>query len=149
VVLNFPHFQFNIRKRLQKTEIFDIIRKKFVKCTPEELVRQHVLHYLTNNKATPEGLISVERSLNYNGLTKRADIVVYNRMGEAAGLIECKAPEIKLNDQAAQQIAVYNLSFKVKYLWITNGLAHHFYCVDQESRTVQQLDDWPDYELLK
>ena len=43
--LNFPHFEFKLKNIDSKTFIFDFIRKKYYLLTPEEWVRQHVLHF--------------------------------------------------------------------------------------------------------
>ena len=46
IKLNFPEFEFKLKKIESKTFIFDFVRKKYFLLTPEELVRQHVLHFL-------------------------------------------------------------------------------------------------------
>ena len=48
--LNFPIFEFKLKIRDNKTFIFDILRKKFFILTPEEWVRQHVIHFLVLTK---------------------------------------------------------------------------------------------------
>ena len=40
-------------------------------------------------------------------------------------IIECKAPEEALNEKVFEQIARYNLSLKVDYLWVTNGTPNY------------------------
>ena len=58
--------QANLKIRLNPSgikEIYDIFRKKYVKLSPEEEVRQNFLHYLVNKKGYPVSLISVERGL--------------------------------------------------------------------------------------
>lgn len=117
----FTKYNFRIETRDNRQVIFDIIRKKMVALTPEEWVRQHVILYLHFNKVVPKGLIAVERAIELNGLKKRFDIVVFNRYGTPKMIIECKAPEEKLNDKVFEQIARYNLALKVDYLWLTNG----------------------------
>ena len=42
--LTFPPFAYQIKKQNGMTLIFDIIRKKYVTLTPEEWVRQHLIH---------------------------------------------------------------------------------------------------------
>ena len=77
VKLNLPPFDCNIRKNRGKAEIFDAVRKKYIVLTPEEWVRQHVVHYLHNHLGYPFSLMQVERGLQYNTRQKRADILVY------------------------------------------------------------------------
>jgi len=48
--LNFPSYTFRFKNSENKVSIFDEIRKKFIILTPEEWVRQHVVHYLMNEK---------------------------------------------------------------------------------------------------
>ncbi len=48
--LNFPSFMFRFKNSENKVAIFDEIRKKFIILTPEEWVRQHVVHYLLQDK---------------------------------------------------------------------------------------------------
>ena len=44
--LNFPVFEFKLKNIDSKTFIFDFIRKNYYLLTPEEWVRQHILHFL-------------------------------------------------------------------------------------------------------
>ena len=52
--LNFPTYTFRFKNSENKVSIFDAIRKKFIILTPEEWVRQHVVHYLMNEKKYPK-----------------------------------------------------------------------------------------------
>ena len=62
-LFNFPELSaFRTRQSENGTEIFDLIRKKFVHFTPEEWVRQHLLKYLIEKKF-PASLIAVEKEL--------------------------------------------------------------------------------------
>ena len=62
----------------QSSKIFDTIRRKYVLLTPEEWVRQHLLHYFITEKNFPLGLIAVEKSVKVNSLSRRTDVLVYN-----------------------------------------------------------------------
>jgi hypothetical protein len=42
-------------------------------------------------------------------------------------IVECKAHDVDLEDKAFEQIATYNVKFKVPYLVVTNGI-HHWAC---------------------
>ncbi|MBR5028091.1 MAG: type I restriction enzyme HsdR N-terminal domain-containing protein, partial [Bacteroidales bacterium] len=90
--LNFPMSQFSVRKSNGKTEIFDIVRKKYVSLTPEEWVRQNVLHYLAETKRYPLELMQVEGSITFNSMPKRCDIIVYDKLLKPLLLVECKKP---------------------------------------------------------
>ncbi len=120
--LNFPTYKFKVKKGENRNYIFDIIRKKYVALTPEEWVRQHVVHYLIEHCACPASLIAVEKGLIINGLQKRFDVLVYENSGKAVLLIECKAPDIVVNEATFLQAAVYNRALGVHNLAITNGM---------------------------
>ncbi len=123
--LHLPEYSFRIIKEGKKEMIFDPARKKYVKLTPEEWVRQNFIQYLVQEGKYPPGLLGVEVMFLYNRLKKRTDILVHNRQGEPVMIVECKSPDIKLDDQVFDQIATYNLQFKVPYLVVTNGLVHY------------------------
>ncbi len=127
VKLNLPPFEINVRKKQGRLEIFDVIRKKFIVLTPEEWVRQHMVHYLKNELNYPLPLIQVEGGLKYNRMQKRTDILVFNQLGVPAVLVECKSYKMKeLGEKVFQQAAMYNHEMKAPYLVITNGWG--FYC---------------------
>jgi len=129
--LNFPNYKFRLRKQIDEPQIFDPIRKKFVKLTPEEWVRQHCLHYLHQELGYPLAVISIERQLKINQTIKRYDIVVFNSDGKPDIAVECKAPDVKINQDVFDQLAVYNRILNVRYLFITNGLEHFAFEVIQ------------------
>lgn len=112
---------------------------------PEEWVRQHMVNYLMKTKNYPKSHINVEKQLKVNTLTKRYDIVVFNPDGSIEVLVECKAPEITIDQNTFNQIARYNRELKANYLIVTNGLAH-FYCkMDEEQEKYSFLRDIPDF----
>jgi len=125
--------------------IFDVIRKKFVDLQPEEWVRQHVLHYLMNEKKYPESLINVEKQLTVNSLKKRYDIVIYNSDGSIRVLVECKAPKIKIDQETFDQIARYNSQLDATYLMVTNGMNHYYCKMDLNQEKYTFLKDIPDF----
>jgi Type I restriction enzyme R protein N terminus (HSDR_N) len=117
----FGEYNFRLEEREGKKFIFDIARKKWISLTPEEWVRQHVLQYLTASLHYPLSHLAVERAITLNCLQKRCDVIVFSNSGEPVMIVECKAPEEQLTEKVFEQIARYNLSLKVKYLWVTNG----------------------------
>lgn len=125
--LNLPEYPFRIRTTGGKQEIFDQVRRKFVSLTPEEWVRQNVVQYLINSLNVPQSLMVVEKSLVLNRMKKRADVLIYNTSGEPLMIVECKAPGVRIAQKTFDQIARYNMVFRVKYLLVTNGL-EHFIC---------------------
>lgn len=126
--LNLPEYNPQLRKTELNTEIYDIIRKKYVILTPEEWVRQHFVNYLITELKYSENMISVEHGLKYQQLIKRIDICIYNTEGKPFILIECKAPYINISLDTISQISTYASTLKdVTYLCLTNGIAHFFY----------------------
>jgi len=59
--LNLPYFEFKIKKENNNKIILDEIRKKWVKLTPEEWVRQNFIKYLIY-KDIPVSLINCEKT---------------------------------------------------------------------------------------
>ena len=139
----FGSYDFKVKELDSKKSIFDIARKKWVALTPEELVRQHILHYLIYDKKYPQSLIAVERGIEVNGLQKRFDLAVFTNTGKPKMIIECKAPEEPLNEKVFEQIARYNLSLNVDYLWVTNGALNF---VSRLKRGIQLLESVPEWE---
>ncbi len=117
----FGKYNFKVEDREGQKYIFDEVRKKFVHLTSEEWVRQNVLLYLIQDKGYAKSLIAVERGIELNGLQKRFDAVVFGRDSKPKMIIECKGSEEKLDMKVFEQIARYNLTLKVDYLWVTNG----------------------------
>jgi hypothetical protein len=147
IKLNFPTYPFRFKNSENKVSIFDEIRKKFIILTPEEWVRQHVVHYLINEKKYPKSLINVEKVLTINKLRKRYDVVVFNPDGSIHILVECKAPEIKISQATFDQIARYNMTMKARFLNVTNGLNHYYCQMDFENEKYEFLQSLPDYKI--
>ena len=105
----------------QDEYIFDYTRKKYIKNSPEEWVRQNFIIYLNNKKGYPINLMSTEKKTIINGLKCRSDIVCYNTKGEAIVIVECKSQKIKINNKTFDQLINYQTSIKAKYMVITNG----------------------------
>ncbi len=143
--INFPKYDLKFRVADNRREVWDIIRKKYVALTPEEWVRQLIIHHLTTEKGYPAQLLAVEKGINLNGTQKRCDLVAYNNTGAPQLIVECKAPEVQLTDAVMEQTARYNLVLKVPYLLVGNG--HDFYCVavDLANSSYQFLPGIPSF----
>jgi hypothetical protein len=101
--------------------VWDVVRKKFVKLTPEEWVRQHLIHELIS-LGYPAALMQVEKVISLNDRKLRPDLVVYLSDGTFFLLAECKAPEVALSQDTLFQSAQYLQSQKANYLVMTNGI---------------------------
>ena len=146
--LNLPDFEFRTRNSNGKAEIFDEFRNRFVVLTHEEWVRQNLLKYLNLEKNVPKGLMAIEKGLIVNRLNKRTDIVIYNRKGNASMIVECKAPEIKISQDTFEQIARYNMTLKVDYLLVSNGINHYCCKIDFGKQSYSFIENIPDYSQL-
>lgn len=111
--------------------------------TPEEWVRQHAVQFLLNDRKYPKSLVNVEKLLKVNGLSKRYDAVVFNPDGTIFLLVECKAPQIRIDQSTFDQIARYNLSMQSEFLMVTNGLNHYFCRMDYENQRYVFLTEIP------
>ena len=119
--VQFPPPQFKIRKRGEERTIFDAIRKRWLVLTPEEWVRQNIVAYFTTTLQYPKEAIAVEKEIVVNGLKKRFDVVVYDSNHQPWMLVECKAPQVYLNELVLQQALRYHLALPVQWIVITNG----------------------------
>lgn len=146
-ILKLPDYTSLISINTATNQVFDPIRQKQVKLTPEEWVRQNIIQHLLA-LGYPKGLIAAEQPITFNGLKKRCDIVVYNRQAQPSLIVECKAPHVGITQKVFDQIAVYNLKLNVEYLIVTNGLQHFCCKVNLQKGKVEFLYDFPEVTLV-
>ena len=144
--LNLPSFQFKLKSSENKQLIFDVIRKKYVVLTPEEWVRQNLIHFLIKEKNYPISLISCEKQLLVNKLKKRFDLLIYGPNGAPILIIECKSPKVKISQDTFDQIARYNMELKSEFLVVSNGIIHYSCKVNHEDQSYIFLEEIPKYE---
>ena len=142
IKLQFPKDKISIRQRSGTNEVFDVIRKKWVKLTPEEWVRQNMIQYLIEKKF-PASLLSVEKEIKLGELNKRCDIVVYARDAAPLIIIECKEMGTPLTDKVKAQVLRYHSALPAKYLIITNGA----YCFGYEkiNNRFVEINEFPPF----
>lgn len=104
-----------------KEQIFCEWRHRWVRLTPEEWVRQQLLHRLVEQFGYPAGLIAVEVQIMLGDAKRRCDAVVYDRTMTPIVLIECKAETVPLTQRTLDQAATYNRRLNVPYLMLHNG----------------------------
>jgi hypothetical protein len=117
--LIFPGIRPSITPSENGLTIYDPVRRIRVALTPEEWVRQHVVSWLVNTHRYPIGRFSVERSVGRTGM--RYDILVVDAHLQGFLLVECKAPDIRINADVMRQSAWYNLTLKTPFVMLTNG----------------------------
>jgi Type I restriction enzyme R protein N terminus (HSDR_N) len=144
-ILNLPPLQARLQESDGKIWIFDVIRKKFVVLTPEEWVRQHFVNYLIIEQY-PKSLFKIEGGLAVNELRRRSDLVIFNRLGKAWMLVECKNPLIAINQATLDQVGNYNTTIQAKYVVVTNGLEHFYFETNWEEKTIKRLEALPAFE---
>jgi hypothetical protein len=146
--LNLPEYEFKIKNNADDNSIYDIARKKFVALTPEEWVRQHWIHYLNKELHYPLSLMQIEASFKVNNLHKRADIVIYNTLKKPYLIVECKAPDIEINNDVFNQILNYYSTIKAEILIVSNGLKHVCFKFNYEKKQTEFLKEIPAYQAL-
>jgi len=143
--LNLPTYSFNIKSRDEREWIFDVFRRGWYLLTPEEWVRQNFARFLCESLGYPESLMLLEHKITHNSLTRRCDIVVYDRHGKPVVLVECKAPEVALTQKTFDQIARYNMVLGVNILLVTNGMSHFCIQIDPIERNYTFLKEIPSF----
>lgn len=130
--INFPEPEFRTKREEGKDFIFDTLRRKWILLTPEEWVRQNFVQYLVKVKGYPAAYIAIEKEIRVGELKKRFDILIYNNNHQPWMLIECKAPEINLDENALHQVLRYNIAVPVSHILITNGTATYSWKKEKE-----------------
>lgn len=132
-------------------EVFDIVRRRYVACTPEEWVRQQMIHYMHFVLNYPLELMQVEGAITLNGMSRRCDLVVY-RKGKGTlipvMIAECKQPSVAINQKVLDQASRYNLVLKVPLLFLTNGPQQLCVKVDFVTKRLVQMPGLPTWEEL-
>jgi len=97
-----------------------IIRKKEIKLTPEELVRQLYLYRLIYGYGYSSDRIQVEHAVNFGREIKRADIVIMDKVNPTAAYIIVEVKKPKLKDGKEQLKSYTNATGAPIAVW-TNG----------------------------
>ena len=140
----YPEPQFKVREEGGKHFIFDSIRKAWLVLTDEEWVRQNFVHYLIATLHYPSSLIALEKEMELHGLKKRFDVLVFDERYRPWMLVECKAPNVPLNDAVLQQLLRYHMTMPATYLVITNGNNTYGWQKEEGAlRLMHRLPYWP------
>lgn len=143
LAINYPEQKFKMKKVAGKNFIFDPLRKKWLLLTPEEWVRQNFIQYIIQVKKYPASLIAQEKLIRLGELKKRFDILVYDKNHFPWMMIECKAPEIKLDVSVLQQLLRYHISVPTGFLIITNGgFSYGWEKKGKDLYLIQELPEW-------
>lgn len=138
-----PVPNFNVRESSRGPEIWDRVRKQWVRIQPEEWVRQNFLNWMIEVQRVPQEYISVEKELSSIS-NKRYDILVFNRQYQPWMIVECKSNDVALSERVLMQTLSYHLEIGVDYLIITNGNECHV--ADIKKANHPWLASFPSYE---
>lgn len=121
-----PVYELKMQVEEGQRFVWGQLRKKWLYLTPEEYVRQCLIKFLMEEKEYPRGLISIERGLRYAGMQKRYDLVIYDREAKPLICVECKAPDVPIDEKALRQLSIYNSKIGAKHLLLCNGKTMYF-----------------------
>lgn len=149
--LNLPAFDVRLRisPKTQLEEIWDTQRKRWVRLTPEEWVRQHFVHFLISEQGFPSGCIGNEMSIKVGQLEKRCDSVIFGKDGKPLIIVEYKAPTVAITQKVFNQISRYNITLQVDWLIVSNGLQHYCCHLNREQNRFDFLPQLPRFEELQ
>lgn len=145
VSLNFPPAPLKLARKNDQPMVWDAFRKKYLVLTPEEWVRQHLLHYLMEHLHYPQATLATESGFKLQAQPRRSDVLVYKNSRPML-LAECKAPQVKLTQNTLDQASRYNLHYQVPYIVLTNGLSH--FAAKAKNKGYELLPAIPTYREL-
>lgn len=141
--LNFPPIHLRARRTPNgRTEVFDAVRGRWLVLTPEEWVRRHVVEYMLSECGFEPQQIVEEYPVNINGMPQRADIVAIDNQAQPLVVVECKEPNVRIDQAVLNQVVRYNSVLCGRYVVITNGLDCYSYTVTEEGK-YRPLDHFP------
>lgn len=130
-----------------RDQVYDPIRKKYVRATPEEFVRQQTIQFLIDYLGVPQDRIIVERTLSRLGVEgdrRRIDIGILDQEGEITAVVECKVSTVGDHEAACIQAQDYLQALHAKFFFVTDGMTFKGYRF--KMMCFWQLEDIPHYE---
>jgi hypothetical protein len=147
--LNLPEYSFHITGEEGSQMIFDPLRRRYVKLTDEEWVRQNFAQYLIREGGYPPGLMLIEGFFDRKRLKRRIDIIVHDREGRPVLIVECKSFEVEVDDEFVRdQAGEYNMFLGVPYVLFTNGMSHYAFKYHKDLNQYEYLTAIPRYTDL-
>lgn len=143
--VNFPEPSFRIRQLEGAEEIFDALRRKWIRLTPEEWVRQNLVAWLQAEVKIPAAFIAIEKTLQIGDKTRRFDVMAYNQQHQPHLLVECKAMDIPLSEKVLQQALSMFSVVPASFVLISNG--HHTMGWSASGGRYQALEALPSFEF--
>lgn len=143
--LNLPAYDAKVRSIDEQIQIYDAFRKKYFVLTPEEWVRQHFAHYLVDELHYPASRLQLEFQIKYHTKVKRPDIAVLSDDGRTEIIVECKAPDIVLNEDVFLQVSTYHSVLRPRFIVMTNGLQHVVASIQRNASNFVYIESLPPY----
>lgn len=142
--LSLTRYKSDLKVHVQDAQrsIWDPYRKKWLKLTPEELVRQLLVLSLIRDHGYPKNAVALEKALQVYGMPKRFDACFMDRQARPWMLVECKAPEVPLDARVLEQALQYCITLQVPYLLLSNGLVHYGFSTTGELRALEALPEY-------
>ncbi|MFR5601199.1 MAG: type I restriction enzyme HsdR N-terminal domain-containing protein [Lachnospiraceae bacterium] len=138
-----------------KEYYMDLFRERLILKTPEETVRQKILQYLMLGKKVPKEMLQAEMRLSKYQIESalRADIIIEkyqkdNKELVPLAVIECKAPDVMIGDDAICQAVDYADKLNAEYILVTNGSEIVVAKYDFETQRYIALAELPDYQSM-
>ncbi|MBR1467875.1 MAG: type I restriction enzyme HsdR N-terminal domain-containing protein [Bacteroidaceae bacterium] len=141
--LNLPDADIRIEKRHGLLYLWDPLRSRWIRLTPEEWVRQHFTAWMISDLGYPKGRMAHEISLQAGAMKMRCDAVFYDQQGMPQIIMEFKAPDVPITQSTCDQIIRYNRVLHVPMLIISNGMQH--FCCKIADDEVRFLPEVPRY----
>lgn len=145
----------------QSEGLYDPLRKKWVKATPEENIRQGLIELMLRGLGFPSALISVEVELSQlphvqplcqNVPKRRADVIAFAKGIHPTYdlfpllMVECKS--VPLTEKFARQVIGYNAFVQAPFLGLANAKHFLFGYYDEMSKTYLFESKLPSYSAL-
>lgn len=100
------------------------------RATPEERVRQRVLHWLIHDKGWDRDNLRLEKNYKWVGDAHRhrgrPDIELLDGSENVLVVVECKRTEVPLSERVDDQAIDYAEKSRARWIWTTNGDNHGF-----------------------
>ena len=106
-----------------KKKIWDLVRKKWLVYTPEEVVRQSIICFLQDQKKIPLSFVEVETGFSSKqySTNQRTDIIVRDNYLQCWLVVECKSPDVQIDYSHEEQLLSYISHYKPLFAMLSNG----------------------------
>lgn len=116
-----------LRRVNHNKQIYCCVRKRWLRFSAEEFVRQAFINTLIHMYNVPAGSIQVEREITLHHVHFRFDVVVFKTNTKPWLLAELKAPDVVLNKSTMYQALRYNMVLQSPWLLLSNGITEYLY----------------------